>query len=173
MSHNEPNTYKQSRLFSLISNPTMWWVFLFTNVILLIGGAFLSKDSLVVRICVWVTLNGIMVSDMIRHSPKSFSGNRSCINFDEYRRMRIKKSTFHMTHGRFRWLKINWSVSNVRNIEFHQNFFEKIFDIGHVSFSGDATFYAKRDLEKIKEQNVFSLYGIKNFSKFKLDFQNK
>jgi hypothetical protein len=94
------------------------------------------------------------------------------IEFIQYVALSPKTSRFAMTKGRFIWRKVSYSVSSIHDIVFHQNFIEKFFNIGHISFKGKALFTAKKDLDRITEKNMFTLYGIRNFSEFKLKFHN-
>ncbi len=172
MDESQKINYKLNRLSNLFSNPARYSFFLFTNIVLIIA-FFLTNDSFLVNVCCLVTVNCIIVPDLIWHSTKTFSAESDCIEFDEYVRVSLRRSKYVMTKGAFRWLKISYSVSNVHNIQFHQNPIEKMFDVGHISFQGDAVFVAKRDVDKIKEKDSFTIYGIRNFEEFKLNFQSK
>lgn len=172
MSDYQRTDYRLNRLSNLFSNPERYRFFLFINSVLIIS-FFFTNDFIGVSICCLASVNCIVVPDLILHSAKTFSFHSNSIEFDEYVRMSLKKSKYVMTKGAFRWLKISYSVSNVHSIEFHQNPIEKIFDIGHISFQGDAVFSAKRDIDRIKEKDLFTIYGIRNFAEFKLNFQSK
>ena len=157
-------TYKLNRVFNIVFNPDMYINLIILNLLLVLWIIFLNNDSVfVISACV-LTLETIMILDMFFHSPKHLVLEDQKICFDEYIRMKPIKSPFVMTKGRFYWLKVSYSVSNARNVKFKQSFIEKIFDIGRISFEGDATFTAKKDMDRIKQKDKFIIYGIKHFS---------
>ncbi len=169
MDDHQNTTYKLARFFNVIFNPKMYRWLLFVNLIF-IPAIIFFEESNIVRIAVLVSLNSIMILDMLFHSPKALSSSHGGVEFEEYVRMKPRTSKFVITHGRFWWLKVRCSVLNITNIDFHQNFIEKIFDVGHISFSGKALFTAKRDLDRIEEKDAFTIYGIKHFSRFRSEF---
>ncbi len=165
-SENYKTTVKLNRFFNIF-NPKVYKITLFTIAIFLVFGIYLictGKSSFAVYAVssiILVTINALSIG---LHCPKKLFIGKDTIEFEDYRSvrpryMRVKKG--------FWWLKVGYSVSNIKDIEFHQNFIEKIFDVGHISFSGKATFFAKRDVDRIKEQDTFVIYGIKNFSHLK------
>jgi hypothetical protein len=105
-----------------------------------------------------------------RHCTKQIVITKKYIKFDDYVNIR----PWHAGNSvNYFWLKVNYCVTDVCDISFKQNAFEKIFNVGHLSFSGHATFEAKRDVDKIKPPDAFFMYGIKNFSQFKETFPFK
>jgi len=79
-----------------------------------------------------------------------------------------------------RYIDVGYSISNIKDIVYKQNFIEKLFDIGHIHFKGEVKFMAISNREYEKEQireNVWfrkyhRIYGITNFSKLKEDLSN-
>ena len=67
-------------------------------------------------------------------------------------------------------VKISCTVTDLYEVEYHQSFIEKIFNVGHISFKGNARYTAKIDLDRIKEKRIFKIYGIVHFSRFKEEF---
>ena len=68
------------------------------------------------------------------------------------------------------FVKAHFKVTEVKNLEFHQNFIEKLFDVGHISFEGETAFAIyKIDLENVElVNNNHLIYGIPNFKEFTL-----
>ena len=162
-------TYKLNRFFHIIFNSTMWWQLILFGIIEV---AFLlfSRYSVAVRIAFVVIINCLVMSNMFFHSPKSFTLNGDLIEFNEYIRISSRKDGVAGTRFIVDWLWVTCSVSNVRDVEFHQTLIEKIFDIGHISFSGQAVYTAKKHTDKIDPKYSFKIYGIKHFSCFKTQF---
>ncbi len=68
------------------------------------------------------------------------------------------------------FVKVHFNVTEIQNLEFHQNFIEKLFDVGHISFQGKTNFEIdKNDLENEElVNNNHLIYGIPNFKEFTL-----
>ena len=141
------------------------------NGILLVWGIYLisaNKQSVCVYIASIAFGNIIAATTMVFHCPKTIVISKEMVKFEDYINMRPE----HIHGNGFWWLKVSYSVSEIKEIQFHQNVIEKTFNVGHISFSGKATFTAKRDIDRIKEKDTFIIYGIKNFSDFMLNFPN-
>lgn len=80
-------------------------------------------------------------------------------------------------HDRFRrggrLVRVTYEVSEIRELAFHQNPLERLFDVGHISFSGEAILDTPRaaDLARLCSPKSFVIYGIPNFSLFQLEFR--
>jgi len=98
-------------------------------------------------------------------SPKEIEIYDEYLKFSDYVHMRPGA---YAKRG-FWWLRVDYTVREVELIHFEQNAIEKYFGIWHVTFSGDAVFNAKRDLERIPAKSVFTIYGVKDID----DFKNK
>ena len=68
-------------------------------------------------------------------------------------------------------VRVHYRIEDISNVVFEQNFVERIFDAGHISFSGKVSIEAKRDEDRIKIHDKYYIYGISNFSKFKKEFK--
>ncbi len=99
------------------------------------------------------------------HRPGKISIYNGFMDFDDYTLLRYGSGKG------FWWVKIRYSVSDIYDMEFHQNFIEKMFDVGHIYFKGKAMFTASRDVDRIKEKDNFTIYGVKNFEEFKRCFE--
>ena len=166
-SQNCKTTVKLNRFFNIF-NPKVYKITLFTIAIFIVFGIYLictGKQSFAVYAVSAIILVMMNVLSIELHCPKKLLIGKDTIEFEDYHNVRPRNR--HIRSG-FWWLKVSYSVSDIKDIEFHQSFIEKIFDVGHISFSGKATFFAKRDIDRIKEQDTFVIYGIKNFSHFKL-----
>ena len=103
------------------------------------------------------------------HCEKHLVIGKKCLKFDNL--LHIRPGLVR-GYGLF-WLKVSYCVTDICNISFKQNAFEKFFNTGRLTFSGKATFEAKRDMDKIKLPETFYICGIKNFSEFKETFPFK
>lgn len=162
--------YRLSRIFNIFNSKVYKYLILINVFMVVVGICFYSSDksSVTEIIFSFVIVNSFTIMSFVLHCPDSFTVIGKSLGFDDYIRLRPE-----FIHGKsFWWLKVSYSVTEIKDIEFHQNAIEKIFDVGHVSFSGNATFSAKRDLERIPDKNDFVIYGIKHFSQFKTSFLN-
>ena len=163
----ESVTVRLNRFFNLF-NPSVykWWIL--THGIVLLWGIYLicSERSVTKMIIIVVLLNAITLPNMLLHCPKTLTLSENNVAFEDYINM---KPRYRRVSG-FCWLKVSYSVSEIKDVEFHQNAIEKIFDVGHIHFSGKATFTAKRDVDRIKEKDMFVIYGIKDFFSFSNQF---
>jgi len=104
---------------------------------------------------------------MMIYSPKRLVLYDDCAKFCDFVNMPPK----HGTHRGYFPLKVQYYISDISETEFHQTPIEKLFNAGHVVISGKVTFEAKRDLDRIKVQDKYYIYGIRNFSEFKKEFE--
>ncbi len=159
-----------NRLFNIFS-PKMYKFLLVINSVLLILGIYficVNKQSIIIYLSSVALVNIIAVVNIVLHCPKTILINKEMAEFDDYINMRPR-----YLHGNgFWWLKVSYSVTDIKDIQFYQNVIEKIFNAGHISFSGKAVFTCKRDIDRVKERDKFVVYGIKNFSCFKQNFYN-
>ncbi len=170
MSGNSKTTYKLSRFGALIARPgTYIWLCLL-NIVLVSWLIWSNKSSVQVGIGVVVLANIFAILAMLFYFPKRLSVGGGTVEFDEYIEMKPSVPSFVRIRGGLWRLKVSYSVCQIKNVEFGQNPVEKLFDVGHVSFGGKATFTAKRDVDRIEEKDTFTIYGIKHFSKFKAEF---
>lgn len=164
-------TYKLCRFFNIF-NPKVykWLVTVTVAYTVMFAIVYFSNRSAIITVAIAETVSIVIFCiNLLLHCPKALSVCDGNIEFIDYVNMRPR---YLRTRG-FWWLKVSYSVSDVRNLQFHQNFIEKHFDMGHISFSGRVQISAKRDVDRIKERDVYVIYGIRNFSLFALDLQNK
>ncbi len=173
MMENKSVSYKLNRFFQVFTNPKSLILLAVFNVVLVILLVYFCINGLFVEgICVFLTVNTILILDRFFHSPKRLVLSSQSLEFDEFIHLRPRPQLiFTFIRGSFFWLKVSYTVTNIEEVEFQQNSFEKIFDIGRISFKGKATFTAKRDLDRIPEKNTFTVYGIPRFSEFQDFFQ--
>ena len=115
--------------------------------------------------------SGFDVADRITITLKHSACDNAVAEFNDY--ISLKPRHSNVRSGIW-YLKVSYRVTDIKNVEFHQNAIEKAFDVGRVSFTGNATFDAKRDLDRIKVPPKFVIYGIRNFSLAKFEiFKNK
>ena len=151
-------------------NPKVYKVMLSLNAIFLffvLFSVFTDASGLVGIIPAAIAANIILAIYMVCHCPRELLVCDGAVEFDDHVSS-PPELTFLRVRG-FWWVKVSYSVSEITEIEFCQNKIEKRFNTGHISFSGKATFFAKRNLHRVKERDRFVIYGIGNFS----DFQKK
>ncbi len=165
MLYNDTTWNKLNRFFNIF-NPKVYRYLLFANGLLLLWGVLcLSKDKISVAEMVFVIVGAdlIVTANMLLHCPKKFFLHKTTAEFEDYISLRPKQ-----IHGKgFWWLKVNYFVTGIQDLKFHQNAFEKLFDVGRVSFSGETTVTAKRDEDRIPIEYPFVICGIRNFSAFR------
>lgn len=162
--------YGINRFLCVLTDPAKNLWLLLLNVILAIAIIFGIKEFSVVEICVVIVANAVMIINFLTHSPKELTVEGSAVAFDEYIRMSPEGFCMIRVKGKMHWLRVNYTVSDVKDIEFHQNAFERIFNVGRLSFSGKATATAERDFDRVDPKNSFKIYGIKKFSSFRKSF---
>ena len=166
-------TYKLNRFFNIILNPQKYVILLIANALLIIGlisSITSNNDTVLVSLSTFVFANIILYIILLCHTPKLIKTIGNAVELYEYIILHPQSQTFIKVRGRFWWLRVNYSVSEIKNVNFHQSFLEKAFDVGRVTFSGEAVFDAKRDMDLIPHKHSFTVYGVKHFSRFKSEF---
>ena len=102
----------------------------------------------------------------IMYCTKYLEVNEGCFTFSEYVIVKYRYGGFIRPKYRKR-VKVEFRVDNVTKVDFSQNFVEKAFNVGRVSFEGETKFYADKYLDLISPPERFTIYGIKNFDRFK------
>ncbi len=99
--------------------------------------------------------------------PKEFSYTETSITFHDI--------LPHMNDAQtgFKLIKFRYRVTNISNVRFAQNRFEKLFDVGHIYFSGISDHPVGFHSEAYIPVKKFALYGIPEFSKFIEEFPHK
>ena len=164
------NTYKINRFCNVLFNPrvNIYWIIPF--LVLAVWTLTFSKELMIIATVCSVVVDAFKMFFWFLHSPKEFVINEKMIKYYEFIIYRPMSFVIVKPHVLF-LLKVNYTVLNYRNVTFHQNFIEKIFDIGHIRFEGDVTFTAKRDEDRIKVKKRPGIYGIKHFEQFKKQFE--
>ncbi len=158
-----PNaTYKLNRLFNIF-DPRVYKNLLLANVLLAVVAIvsfFYQKMSLPAVISTVVVTDIIFIISQLLNNPKKFHTDTNNVEFNSFVNVGIGRHV--------RWVKVSYSVSDITELKFHQNAIEKMFDVGHITFKGNATFTAKqRYTDRIPDKNSFTIYGIKDFTLFK------
>lgn len=168
----ERKEFRLNRFFNIF-NPKVYITLIILDAVLLISGIYqyLTKDFSLISYIESAALGNVVV--IVIHSllcPKKVLISKDTIEFDDYQYIEPHNGVIR-TRG-LGWLKISYCVSQIKDIALHQNFIEKLFNVGRISFSGKARFTAKRDLEKVREKDRFVIYGIRRFSEFKRNFSD-
>lgn len=143
-------------------------VLLFLSVIVLNGIVLFLKGifEFPVYPLASATVLFLMTWLLISYCPQKITVSKTTVEFEDYVRIRPKYSR---SKG-FHFQKVCYTVSELHGIAYYQNPIEKLLNIGHISFRGNARFTASKNLEKIEAPNVFRIYGIPHFSSFKENF---
>lgn len=163
----ELRTFRLNRIFNIF-NPYVYRYAIITAAIsltLFIIGIINKEEYVSFLFFPFIAVIIFLIAVEIYHRPLKISIYNGFVDFDDHIFLRLD--------GRngFWWVKVRYSVSDICDMEFHQNFIEKMFDVGHIYFKGKATLISNIDNDKIEEKNVFTLYGIKDFGEFKHCFE--
>ena len=109
-------TYKLNRFFNVILNSTMNRWFVVFNLVMFGRNIFSNKGLDVIDIITILCFNGIMILDMLFHSPKQLITNGEVIEFDNYANINPKDSIFIITKGRSFRIKVSYTVFDIKDI---------------------------------------------------------
>lgn len=159
---------KLKPLFNIF-NPKVYSPFLLLFSVIILNGAVLfskGKFEFPVYPLAGATVLFLLTFILCSYCPQKITVSKSAVEFEDHIRIRPK---YRRSKG-FHFQKVYFTVSNPYHIQYHQNPIEKLFDIGHISFCGNARFTANKNLEEIEAPPVFRIYGIPHFSSFKENF---
>ena len=111
----------------------------------------------------------IFILVVLIHAPKKLRIKSNEIIYDQVLYVHPDFSFVKGVH----YLRVTYITENAKNIAFEQNFFEKLFNTGHITFEGYAVIRAKRDVHKIRARYNHSVYGIRKFDEVKKKFTFK
>lgn len=150
---------KLFRIFNIF-NPklTIHFGAVLLGVALLIIGVFKLPAIL---LSILLGIIGIYI--VASNSPKKIEFYDKYLKFSDY--LHIRPGSYAKTG--FWWLRVDYTLREAKIVNCEQNDIEKHFGIWHVTISGNAVFNAKRDLEKIPANGVFTIYGVKDIDGFK------
>lgn len=112
----------------------------------------------------------VLMFGKFKHMTDSISAKGEALEFVDHVPMKPESRGFVRTRGIWWWVKVSYRVTEVKVLEFRQCFVEKMFDVGHIRFSGNVEYEADRSQHRITPKKIFVIYGIKNFALFKSDF---
>lgn len=92
--------------------------------------------------------------------PKYLFVDYDQISYTEKLHIPLRHSTV------FKTVKVTYCVTNVTSLELRQNWFERLFNTGHICFSGNTTFTAKKLMDRIYKRERHWVYGIDHFNEF-------
>lgn len=124
-----------------------------------------SIGIFITDIIVLILLTIIIAFIGVSHSPHNVEIHPNRIDFNDYAYYIPNGLSFGTKRKIF--VKIHCSVFNAEQFELKQNSIEKRFDIGHITFSGKLIVSCEEEFKLRNKGSNFSIYGIKNFSKFK------
>lgn len=163
--YNDTTWNRLNRFFNIF-NPKVYRYLVLINCFLLtwiLYCLYIDKIAVAEWIFAFILVNLLIVPNLLLHCPKKFFFYKGTAEFEDYVSMRPRG----IMSTNFWWLKVSYTVTNIQQPEFHQNAFEKLFDVGRVSFSGETTFTAKRDVDRIIPKERHLICGIQHFSDFK------
>ncbi len=164
MLYNDTTWNRLHRFFNIF-NPKVYRYLLLLNGFLLnwiIYCLCIGKIAVGEWIFAFVLVNLLTIPNMLLHCPKKFFFHKGTAEFEDYISMRPRR----VMSTNFWWLKVSYTVTGISRLEFRQNAFERLFDVGRVSFSGEVTVTAKRDTDRIEIEDTYLICGIRNFSAF-------
>ena len=77
----------------------------------------------------------------LMHITKSLTVNGGALEFVDHVQMKPESRGFVRTRGAWWWVKVSYTVTQVKDLEFRQSFVEKIFDVSNnrsASMSGNS-----------------------------------
>ncbi len=159
--------YKLHRLWNIFNPPVHKDLFILIPLIIAFALLHVVEKAYSPYVYISAGIAALILAEwrILRHCPKSltFCGQDFLFTNNVYLPPRIP---FGHIHG-IGWLKVQYRISDIQNLTFQQNELEKLFDVGHIVFSGKVSFEAKRDMDRIKVPDEFRIYGIKHFTEFK------
>ena len=162
---------KLKRIFNLF-NPIIWkeagiiygFCAIFLVILYFVGAS--DGDHTILQLGVFLIVTfPIVLGVMLFSAPKKLMYDEKGVRFSVYQSVRVFKNN--------RLVKVDYDIVGLKDIQFSQSKFEKLFGFGHISFSGAVYFEAKRYADRIKPKSNFSIYGIPEFSKFIEEFPHK
>ena len=150
-------TVKLKRIFYLF-NPVCWipW-----SIFLALCLLWRGNNSIAVRTSLDFTLLALFIGALFTF-PGSFSIENGTIRYTDHVRVR----TFWISTGGVS-VRVDYTVRRVRDVEFRQNFVERLFNVGHMRFCGSTSFDTKEKWEdRIPNRKKHVLYGIPHFDEF-------
>ncbi len=158
---------RTNRLFNFL-NPKFYRTFFLLLAFFVIGGLLIlpsKKDPWFVYPLSAATVSLIYCISRLLHFSKGVTLEAGRLRFCDY----VSVSYRWGGKRRFRHVKVEYTVWDIRDLEFHQTPIERRFDVGHISFSGRCEFRAARDAELIEAPERFEIYGIRDFSAFEYE----
>ena len=83
----------------------------------------------------------------------------------------ITKTRVGLVRFRGLFVKVNYTVTNIDTFEAYQTKIEKIFNTGHIMIHGKTRFDTKKHLDCLSDRQIHTIYGIKNFKKYKSEIE--
>ncbi len=168
---NEIKEIKLKRIFNVLNFKCYHMIYLSLAAVLIYGIVMLEKGEGSVLLWLGVAALAMLLGYFmdIVSCPKRLKIYGDTVEFSMLKSISRKISFGHIRG----WspVRVNYRIEGISNVVFEQNFVERIFDAGHISFSGKVSIEAKRDEDRIKIHDKYYIYGISNFSKFKKEFE--
>ena len=163
----QKKTWAVSRFFSFLFSPMKIIFFILMNVCLIATLVSIGLEAVLWGILILPCIDVIVFLIFTQKTSKSFEQEKCVLTFTD--EVILRRTIL----SRARYVRVKYTVLEVEDVVFTQNFIEKIFDVGRVSFSGRYLFDAGKHQDRIRERHRFKIRGIKNFSKFKNEFKYK
>ena len=163
---NEIKEIKLKRIFNVLNFKCYHMIYLSFAAGFIYGIVMLEKGEGSVLLWLGVAALGILSGyfmDMVS-CPKSLKIYGDTVEFSMLKSI-SRKISFGHVHG---WspVRVHYRIEDISNVVFEQNFVERIFDAGHISFSGKVSIEAKRDGDRVRINKKYCIYGIDNFKEF-------
>lgn len=156
--------YKLKRVFNIFSARVYVYLLLWAATCTTI--AIINQSNLITALA-GLSSTVVLLVYLTYCCPAKLFITENTIEFTDYHYIRPR-----FVGGNWPWLvKVDYYVESINNLELHQNAIERLFDVGHISFNGQAHLEAKRDVDRVKVKERFVIFGISNFSAFKSCFE--
>lgn len=168
-------TVRLNRLFYIFHPAVYPWLFATLAGLVAVGFALILSGKASPHVYIPVSLLTFFweMGVFLCFAPKKLTAADGALEFSEYARYRKKGITFVRRKGFARLVRVTYTVRQVHDVEFGQNPVECLLGVGHIRFSGRATFAAKCDLDGIREKSRFEIRGIGHFDQFREEFEKR
>lgn len=151
------NQYKLRYIFNLMRPK---WLILFT-IDLICWLIALLAPTIRFQMIAWALC--LLVSNLSYFCfdyPKYLFVDYDQISYTEKVHIQLRHSTV------FGNVKVTYCVTDITFLQLRQNWFERLFNTGHICFSGNTTFTAKKLMDRIYKRERHWVYGIYDFNDF-------
>ena len=149
--------YSLSRIFNIF-RPSFGLLIIFLSLIFLLS--IIVNGFNIMKVLEIVIVLIIFVIFYPLNYPKNIEINENQLRYRQLVRLYNKYG-----HGS-KSIKVSYTITNITNIEYHQNSVEKIFNVGHICFQGETIIHDSKHVEEVFVPLCHRIYGITKFDEF-------